>query len=175
MHKFGGASLADAGLYRICGDILIAESKLGGTSTPTAAVVSAMKGMTDKLVGVVETATKAGGEAEAQKKLDDVVKHHVDTARELLEGHQELIDNIVKNITADSSDIYALLRASALLKVVPNSTMELVAGMGEIWSAQLLHGYLKTQGAPTAWLNARDVLIVEGKDSGLGAKGAALD
>jgi aspartate-semialdehyde dehydrogenase len=175
MHKFGGASLADAELYRTCGNILIAESTLLGTSTPTAAVVSAMKGMTDKLVGVVETAAKAGGEAASKENLDAVVKNHVDTAEDLLTGHPELLAEIVKNISSDSADITALLRASSLLRVVPNSTMELVAGMGEIWSAQLLCAYLKTQGAPTAWLNARDVLIVEGKDSGLGAKGAALD
>jgi aspartokinase/homoserine dehydrogenase 1 len=175
MHKFGGASLADDELYRTCGNILIAESKRGGASIPTAAVVSAMKGMTDKLVAVVETATKVGGEAAATEKLNEVVNDHVKTAQKLLEGHPALVDGIIKNIMADSADISALLRASSLLRVVPNSTMELVAGMGEIWSAQLLSGYLKTQGIATAWLNARDVLIVEGKDSGLGAKGAALD
>jgi len=175
MHKFGGASLADTELFRTCGDILIGESTRNKTATPTAAVVSAMKGMTDRLVGVVEAATKAGGEAEAKKLLAEVVHSHIETARELLKGHPDLVEAVAANISSDSEDISALLRSVAVLKVVPNSTMEFVAGMGEIWSAQLLQGYLKTKGVPTAWLNARDVLVVESNSSGLGAKGAALD
>jgi aspartate-semialdehyde dehydrogenase len=177
MHKFGGASLADAALYRNAGEILMAESTHGGTATPTAAVVSAMKGMTDKLLGVVETAAKDGGEAAAREKLDEVVQSQIACARELLEGHPELADGIAKNIMSDSEDIAALLRSLSLLRVAPNSTMELVAGMGEIWSAQLLCAFLKTQGVPTAWLNAREILVVESSatESGVGAKGAALD
>jgi len=175
MHKFGGASLADAALFRTCGDILLEKSIANGTSTPTAAVVSAMKGMTDKLVGVVEAATKPNGETEAKQQLKDVVKSHISTARQLLRDDPNLVNGIAKNIESDSQDIAALLRSVAVLKVVPNSTMEFVAGMGEVWSAQLLCAYLKTKGAPTAWLNARDVLIVESNSSGLGAKGAALD
>jgi aspartate-semialdehyde dehydrogenase len=175
MHKFGGASLADADLYRTVGGVLMNESTLNGSKTPTAAVVSAMKGMTDQLVGVVETATKPDGVEEAKERLKNVVKSHIDTANDLLGKDSDLAKQIVKNITADGADINALLTSTALLKTVPNSTMELVAGMGEIWSAQLLSGYLKSKGAPATWLNARDVLIVEASDSGVGAKGAAVD
>jgi len=175
MHKFGGASLANAELYRTCGDILIAESVKGGTATPTAAVVSAMKGMTDKLIAVVETASKPQGEAAAKQKLDDVIQGQIATALELLPGHPELAAAITESITKDSEDILALLRSLSLLRVAPNSTMELVAGMGEIWSAQVLCAYLKTKGVPTAWVNAREVLVVEANDHGVGAKGAALE
>jgi aspartokinase/homoserine dehydrogenase 1 len=138
MHKFGGASLADAELYRTCGNILIDQSTLDGISTPTAAVVSAMKGMTDKLVDVVETAAKADGLAESREKLEAIVTTHVSTAIELLVGHNELKKDIIENITADSKDIDALLISTNLLRTVQNSTMELVAGTGEVWSAQLL-------------------------------------
>merc|ERR1719502_817395 len=134
-----------------------------------------MKGMTDKLIGVVQTAATVGSEEVAKQQLDEVIKGQIDTARELLQGHPELADEIAKNIAADSEDITALLRSLSLLRVAPNSTMELVAGMGEIWSAQVLCAYLKSKGVLTAWINARDVLVVESNPSGLGAKGAALD
>ena len=39
--------------------------------------------------------------------------------------------------------------------------MEFVAGDGELWSAQLLLAYLKSQGHRSAWLDARKVLVVE--------------
>ena len=47
------------------------------------------------------------------------------------------------------------------LHQVPASTMELVTGYGEIWSAMTMQAYLRTQDVPSAWLDARDVLVVE--------------
>jgi len=175
MHKFGGASLATAELYRTCGDLLIEESKHDGGSIPTAAVVSAMKGMTDQLIAVVETATQVGGEEAARVKLDEVVQKQISTLKELLKGHSTLAEGVAASIYRDRDDISALLRSLSLLRTVPTTTMEFVAGMGEIWSAGTLAAYLETKGVPTKWLNARDVLIVQGKDTGLGEKGAALD
>jgi aspartokinase len=55
VHKFGGASLATAGLYRTVGDLLIQEAKGRGDTSgmvPTMAIVSARGGMTDLLVKV---------------------------------------------------------------------------------------------------------------------------
>ena len=50
VHKFGGASLATADLYKECSDLLISESKRSiedlGTCTPTMAIVSAKGGVT---------------------------------------------------------------------------------------------------------------------------------
>ena len=58
VHKFGGASLATAGLYRQCADLLISESEksldTAGSCAPTMAIVSAKGGVTDRLIGVVE-------------------------------------------------------------------------------------------------------------------------
>ena len=57
---------------------------------------------------------------------------------------------------------------------VPGSTMELVTGYGEIWSAMTMQAYLKTQDVPSAWLDARDVLVVEVTGGGgLGDKGSS--
>ena len=50
VHKFGGASLATAELYRTVGDLLLQEAAgRGSGSIPTMAVVSARGGMTDLL------------------------------------------------------------------------------------------------------------------------------
>jgi len=175
VHKFGGASLANAELYRTCGDLLISEASRGGTVTPTAAIVSAMKGMTDRLIAVVDTAIATGSEAAAQEKLDEAVQVQIACAKELLKGRDDLIEAIVAGIEKDRGDISALLRSLTLLRVVPNTMMEFVAGTGEIWSAQTLSGYLQMKGANATWLNAREALIVEAKDTGLGEKGGAQD
>ena len=51
--------------------------------------------------------------------------------------------------------------------------MELVTGYGEVWSAMTMHSYLLSKGVATAWLDARDVLVVEQSGFGLGEKGSA--
>ena len=57
VHKFGGASLETPELYRTVGDLLISEAAgRGSGAIPTMAIVSAMGGMTDKLVKVVDSA-----------------------------------------------------------------------------------------------------------------------
>ena len=61
LHKFGGASLATPELYKLCADLLIAESCRGkesdGSCTPTMAIVSARGGVTDRLVTLTLTLT----------------------------------------------------------------------------------------------------------------------
>ena len=69
VHKFGGASLATAALYKECSDLLITEANREGA--PTMAIVSAKGGVTDRLVEVVsaehgaESAVKFGGSGDA--------------------------------------------------------------------------------------------------------------
>ena len=66
------------------------------------------------------------------------------------------------------------MRAVSLLRTIPPTTMEAVTGYGEVWSAMTMQAYLRTQAVPTAWLDARDVLIVEqSQGGGLGDKGSA--
>jgi hypothetical protein len=70
VHKFGGASLNDAALYKTVGDLLVEESKgRGDGAIPTMAIVSAMGGMTDQLIKVITSALKDFDAA--KQALDD--------------------------------------------------------------------------------------------------------
>ena len=64
-----------------------------------------------------------------------------------------------------------VVRAVSLIKTVPATTMELVTGYGEVWSAQTMHAYLQSAGVPSAWLDAREVLVVEQTGGAAGRKG----
>ena len=154
VHKFGGASLADAALYRTVGDLLIAESKgHGDGAIPTVAVVSAMSGTTDQLIGVVNAALK--DPEEAKKLLAVAVDKQLKTLRELVDA--SIAEPVERNIRKDSEDIIGVLRALKLLRTVPSVTLELVTGFGEVWSAQTLNAYLLGKGVPCDWLDAREV------------------
>ena len=170
VHKFGGASLNDAGLYRTVGDLLVEESKgRGSGAIPTMAIVSAMGGMTDQLIKVI---TSALSDFDAAKQaLDDAITRQVSTLKEL--AGPEITDEIEARIRQDGEDILSVVQSLRMLRTVPSVSIEVVTGFGEIWSAQTLFAYLKAKGAPATWLDARDVLVVKSDGAGLGEKGSS--
>lgn len=66
-----------------------------------------------------------------------------------------------------------MVQSLRMINMVPPVTMEVVTGFGEIWSAQTLHAYLQTLGAPCDWIDAREILVVKSDSAGLGEKGSA--
>jgi aspartokinase/homoserine dehydrogenase 1 len=197
VHKFGGASLATAKLYKTVGDLLIAESKQGGQQnqsdsstgsatstskvnnvpTPTMAIVSARGGMTDLLVKVVDCALVDF--QQAQIALDEAVQSQIDILLELVPAEldrQDITQPIVDRIQQDAQDILSVVQSLRMIQMVPPVTMEVVTGFGEIWSAQTLWAYLQTctDDVVCDWMDARDVLVVKSDgEAGLGTKGSA--
>ena len=173
LHKFGGASLATPDLYKLCSDLLIDESNRRKDEVgcvPTMAIVSARGGVTDRLIKVVEAALS--DIEESDRLLKAVATEQVDAVRVL--AGDEIADEVGAQIMKDAEDIFGVIRAVSMLRSVPGSTMELVTGYGEIWSAMTMQAYLRTQDVPCAWLDARDVLIVEQTaGGGLGDKGSS--
>ena len=172
VHKFGGASLATAELYKQVGDLLISEASGrgdGSGAVPTMAIVSARGGMTDLLVKVVDSALLDF--EEAKKVLTEAVEGQIELLRDL--APPEITESIEANIRNDANDILLLVQSLRMINTVPSVTMEVVSGYGEIWSAQTLNSYLQTKGVPCEWINSLQVLMVKSDSSGLGEKGAA--
>eukprot|EP00928_Gymnodinium_smaydae_P037674 TRINITY_DN26112_c0_g2_i1.p1 TRINITY_DN26112_c0_g2~~TRINITY_DN26112_c0_g2_i1.p1 ORF type:complete len:939 (-),score=174.08 TRINITY_DN26112_c0_g2_i1:194-3010(-) len=178
VHKFGGASLETAPLYKTCGDLLVSQSQgdSGKTgSVPTAAVVSACGGMTDALVTLVNAAID--DLQVAKTKLEAAAKRQTDIILSLVPNRPDLTAPLIENLEKDQVGVMSMLTAASLMNGVPPQMMEMVAGLGEVWSAQTLAAYLKSIDVECGWIDARDVLIVAdaGSSSGLGEKGTAMD
>jgi len=174
VHKFGGASLANADLYRQCGDLLIAESarpmETVGSFAPTMAIVSAKGGVTDKLIKVVQAAMD--DMSASAELLRNVVDDQIEIVRSFSSAERTV--SVEARMKQDEEDIINVVRAVGLMKTIPPATIELVTGYGEVWSAMTMHAYLEAQGAKSAWLDARQVLVVDDKGAaGLGEKGSA--
>jgi aspartokinase/homoserine dehydrogenase 1 len=170
VHKFGGASLATAELYRTVGDLLIKEAKgRGDGAVPTMAVVSARAGMTDLLVKVVDSALSDFDQA--TRDLEQAVESQITLLKEL--APPEITDPIEVRCRNDAKDILSVVQSLRMIQTVPSVTMEVVTGFGEIWSAQTLNAYLMTKGVPCEWIDARDILVVKSDSAGLGEKGEA--
>lgn len=148
-HKFGGSSLANAERIRHVASILLSRSER------QLIVVSAMQGVTDALIGLVNLA--AAQNPRWETALESLKTRHLETVRQLLEGDAHAME---LKLLAEFQTLHALLRAQSLLGAVSTDLMDLISGLGEVWSAQIMHAVLSRQ-TPTHWLDARDVVVVD--------------
>jgi aspartokinase/homoserine dehydrogenase 1 len=151
VHKFGGTSVADAAGFLRVAQILGAEPPAA-----LAVVVSAMAGTTDALIRTVELA--AARDERCHAELSALHERHVRVAAELL-GPDRAQAPIAK-MAEEAQDIRDLLRAVWLMRALPVHTLDLVSGMGEVWSARLLAAHLGRHEPQVPVLDAREVLIV---------------
>jgi aspartokinase/homoserine dehydrogenase 1 len=153
VHKFGGTSVANAERYRHVASVLAARPE-----PRKAVVVSAMSGVTDMLIRAVERAERRDPEYHAV--LEELRRRHREAVAELmpLDRGRELMERVER----DLGDIADVLRGVWLLRSHSLSAMELISGYGEVWSAQLLANHLAARGEPSAWVDAREVLVVDG-------------
>ena len=125
----------------------------------TGVVVSAMDGMTDKLLGLSMLA-----EQDARgflTELQEIGERYAKVAKELLSG--DGLDRVLDQWAQDAKDIEDILNAVAIVKSAPQRTRDIVAGYGEIWSARLLAALLEQKlGTERAgsWIDAREVVKV---------------
>ena len=154
IHKFGGSSLADANCFARVADIVGAMP-----DGATGVVVSAMDGMTDKLLGLSMLAEQdASG---FLTELQEIGERYAMVAKELLSG--DGLDRVLDQWAQDAKDIEDILNAVAVVKSAPQRTRDIVAGYGEIWSARLLAALLEQKlGTERAgsWIDAREVVKV---------------
>jgi aspartokinase/homoserine dehydrogenase 1 len=159
VHKFGGSSLADDACFRRVAGILLSQP-----ASRQAAVVSAMGGMTDALLGLLDSAERGDGDIDAG--LDALTLRYTGTVHSLLvEGPARA--RVIHDFERDIRDARDVLQAVALVHSAADRSRDLVAGFGELWSSRLLAAFLEQEAAargldcPVHWLDARELIIVE--------------
>ena len=154
-HKFGGTSMADASRIAHAAQLLLAET--GFTTQVT--VVSALKGTTDGLIRCAQLA--AAQDDGWQALLDQMLKRHYEAADNLLSCNRTQAEQF---LNAESERLREVLHALSLLKSLPETAFEWVQGLGEVWSAYLLHAHLVSLGprggamyAAPGWISAKAI------------------
>src|SRR5690554_5556217 len=158
VHKFGGTSLADARCFE-----RVAEIVAGG-GRPLAVVVSAMRGMTDQLLGLID---RAAARDPVDETLAELAARYETAARDLLDG--AAAEEVIAAFRKDLADIESVLKALALVRAASPRSRALVGGFGEIWSARLLTATLRRRADITrqvVFVDARDVLVIEPGEMG---------
>jgi aspartate kinase len=146
--KFGGTSVADAERLRGVGELARERADAG-----VLLVLSAFSGVTDGLFAAGRAAT-SGDEKEALALLGKMLERHRATAGELLSVSPNALPSSVEAaLAAAEADLGAVLKGAALLRALPDRSMDILAGRGELLSTAILAAYL---GAP--WIDARKVM-----------------
>jgi bifunctional aspartokinase / homoserine dehydrogenase 1 len=129
-HKFGGSSLADANCIAHVARLLSARSE-----DDQVIVVSAMAGVTNELIALTQEA--AAGTAHWEQRLGRLETRHLETAAELLPASAAL-DELTGLLKARFATLGQLLASLGLMGSAPQEVIELVSGLGEVFSAELL-------------------------------------
>ena len=154
VHKFGGSSVADAKCFARVADIVESSSR-----PREAVVLSACRGITDALLGLLSTAVQGG---DFLPPLAAIENRHREIATALLS--RAACDAYMQTVQSDCRDIAGMLQTVRLISSAPDAVRDVVSGFGEIWSTRLFTPYLKERGkikGEVVWIDARQVVVVE--------------
>ncbi len=154
-HKFGGSSLASA--ERIATVIALMA---GRDDDAQVIVVSAMQGVTNALIALAETAASGG---DVDIGLYALRQQHDSAAVALLGAQAHLAQGV---FAEKFTELAELLKALRLLGDAPKGAMELISGLGEVFSAQLVCLSFRAKGHDAHYIDAREILRVEHTELG---------
>lgn len=147
VHKFGGTSLADSDHYIRVHELLRARGE-----DHQAVVVSAMAGITDRLLALVDLAAQ---QRPVEAQLEEL--HIIQRAAAQVLGGEELL----AQLDSDIADISDILHSTSLIGHAGQLVLDRISGYGELWSARQLAAYLKQKGINAHFIDARDFITTE--------------
>ena len=163
--KFGGTSVADRAAIERLMAIVRAERQAeaqreGGDPRGPVVVVSALSGVTDRLLGLAAQAG-AGDIAGAQASVHDLQQRHL-TVSEVITD--EVLGTAVREeIAREFAELERIVSALGVLREVSPRWMDTIAATGEILSSRLVAAALNADGLPATWVDARGVLVTDGE------------
>ena len=153
--KFGGTSVGSVESIRMVGEIITGYHH---NQMKCVVVVSAMKGITDRLIELGNIA--AAGDENYIELNKAIEQHHFDTARELI--HVQAQSRVFAYLKTLMNELDDLVHGVYLLRECSKRTLDLVLSFGERFSAYLISQYLHELGIDTEFLDARELIKTNG-------------
>jgi aspartate kinase len=175
--KFGGTSVADAAAIGRVADIVRRQqgSQADGEPAPVV-VVSALGGVTDRLVEVTRSAESGDGRS-ATAALDAIVSRHVAVASELTRGDART--ELVARLRREFEEVAGLVNALSVLREVSPRSLDAVLASGEVASSRIVAAAFLERGIAADWVDARRVMRTDGEHAAaapdMDATGACFD
>ncbi len=163
--KFGGTSVTDRDAIERLTAIVRAQRQAeaqqeGGDARGPVVVVSALSGVTDRLLGVAAEAT-AGDIEGARANLRDLHQRHVAVAEVVPDAarRQAVLDEMAR----DFAELERIVSALGVLREVSPRWTDTIVAAGEILSSRLVTAAIGARRIPASWVDARLVLVTNGE------------
>lgn len=152
--KFGGTSVGDAeAIARLVRHVRAAQEPDGGVVV----VVSALSGVTDRLLALASSA--ACGETESVAAgLADVRARHLAITRQVAPEH---LERLSIDVEQHLDELLGVLRAVATLRDASPRALDTIAATGELLSSRIVDAALSSAGVQSAWVDPRRVLVTD--------------
>ena len=147
--KFGGTSVGSAENIRQVSNIV---KNYDSSSESVIVVVSAMSGVTNRLIKLGERASAA--DEVWKTELINLRKLHLSSSEKLLGPNNKTIDFIVTQFET----LEAVLTGVSLLQELSDRTMDLILSFGEILSSKLIADYLTSLKVKAEAVNAATLI-----------------
>src|SRR5437868_3164320 len=152
-HEIRGTSVENATAVR-----RVAQIVRERVATRPVAVVSALAGVTDALLGCGENAA-SGALYEAYQELDLLRRRHADVAGELLSGEPlEAFSRLVKD---EFESVREVIRGVAAVGEFSRRTSDRVVGTGELLASSLVAHLLTSLGVAADWVDSRHCVVTD--------------
>lgn len=153
--KFGGTSVGDASCIARVAQIVADASR----ETAVAAVVSAMSGVTNRLI---EAATRSeAGDREQVAALFEALRKQHKTALALLIHQNVESDRLSSAIEGIFNEGERLCEGTALLHELTPRALDSISSLGERLSAPLVAGALRDLGVKSEAVNASELIVTD--------------
>ena len=153
--KFGGTSVADAdAILRLIATVREQQERAGG---PPVVVVSALAGVTDKLVAISRLAEE-GAADHAAAELQVLLMRHVAVATGVT---NESCEALVSAVQRAFDELMGLVHALSVLREVSTRSLDAVLSVGEAVSSQIVAAACTDHQLPARWIDARTVLVTD--------------
>src|SRR5947207_9343096 len=155
IHKFGGASLADAAAIRHAVGIVRAQRP-----DALVVVVSAMGGVTDALLDGAARAAR-GDASQVRAAAEALRAQHAAAARALLPAGARL-EELLRLIDAAFAELEQVAGGLGVLGELTPRTTDYLAARGERLSARLFAAALDAAGCRAAYVDAAEIVQTDG-------------
>ena len=153
--KFGGSCLIDAGMIERVSGIILRERE----KQEIVVVLSAMKGITDKIILAARQAEK--GDRTYRVTLDTIIELHKQTLGSLFPaGGKDAVFLVLQDLFDELGDI---LHGLELVKECSPRSMDLIMSFGERLCCTLVAAYLPTIGVAAEMIDARELITTNDK------------
>jgi aspartokinase/homoserine dehydrogenase 1 len=153
--KFGGTSVGDAACIRRA----VAIVKSAAARGPIVVVVSAMSGVTNRLIQAARRA-ETGEQDFLPALIDELTRQHI-TALEALVGESQQRATIAQACQEVLNELDRLLHGTSLLRELTPRALDAISGIGERLSAPLVSGALCELGVPSVPVSATEVIVTD--------------